>query len=363
MGAASERRFGLDLARAVAIGLVVAAHGLFLVPVEQPGLTDKLHRLGGFFGVDLFFVLSGLLIGGILMDQLDAARDDVPLSRRLGTFWLRRWFRTLPNYYLFLALSVVIGGATWSDARYLLFLQNVGGPVAGRMPESWSLAIEEWFYVTFPLVLAGTMLVLPLSRRAALLAGTLGYVALFAGVRLLAARAGWCNDNMRFVLTMRLDAIGYGVLVAWAMHHHPARVARAAGACLVAGVLLVALSVEWLLVGDLRTPTLASTALFPLTSAGLALCMPWLAALRSPGPWLRRPVEHVSVISYSAYLSHFSVVLPLVARFVPADRPGVRVAAYALTTLVLSTLVYHLFERRMTGLRERFSPSRATTTS
>jgi len=142
------RVFGLDLLRASAILLVLVAHASFM-------FLPLTHRLEGWWvlghlGVELFFVLSGFLIGAILVRQASANRFGV------GRFWLRRWLRTLPNYYLFLGINILI--ARWIDgswppaAPYAVFLQNFAWPQPIFFIESWSLAVEEIFYLVAPLL-------------------------------------------------------------------------------------------------------------------------------------------------------------------------------------------------------------------
>ncbi|HTV42772.1 MAG TPA: acyltransferase family protein [Candidatus Sulfotelmatobacter sp.] len=110
-----ERYFGPDLIRALAIVLVLLSH---TVPggTEFPALGVARYYLG-LLGVEIFFVLSGFLIGGILIDELYSDR----LESISGTvsFWRRRWFRTLPNYYLFLAIIILqerLSSGTFPDA-------------------------------------------------------------------------------------------------------------------------------------------------------------------------------------------------------------------------------------------------------
>ena len=138
-----NRIFGLDLYRSLAIILVVAGHGQSIMPFFQ------LIRAGGFYGVELFYVLSGFLIGSILI-KLFSDSNSYDL-KCVTTFWIRRWFRTIPNYLLFLTLNIVVWGSTVFVLPYFFFLQNFAWPCPSFMGESWSLAVEEWFYISIPL--------------------------------------------------------------------------------------------------------------------------------------------------------------------------------------------------------------------
>jgi peptidoglycan/LPS O-acetylase OafA/YrhL len=106
----------------------------------------------GHAGVDLFFVLSGYLIGGIVLAELEATGT---LSAR--GFWWRRWLRTLPAYYAtlaFIAITVALWPGThgWSSpASYLVFLQNYASDLS-HFGWSWSLCVEEHFYLALPIV-------------------------------------------------------------------------------------------------------------------------------------------------------------------------------------------------------------------
>lgn len=87
-----NRVYGLDILRALAILFVIVGHGRHLLPDK----LDIYHQVIVFDGVSIFFVLSGFLIGGILIKMLNNRKADKNL---LFEFWSRRWFRTLPNYF------------------------------------------------------------------------------------------------------------------------------------------------------------------------------------------------------------------------------------------------------------------------
>src|SRR6266436_5687461 len=157
----------LDGIRGIAIGMVLIAH--FFLVVSRPGspLAYALVPLRlDWSGVDLFFVLSGFLIGGILLD----ARES---SNYFRVFYTRRFFRIVPIYAVLLftvALAMYLSSAGASDKYeeifaerlpwwyFATFLQNIGMSlhnVWGTFPlgVTWSLAVEEQFYLTLPLLI------------------------------------------------------------------------------------------------------------------------------------------------------------------------------------------------------------------
>src|SRR4051812_49944246 len=96
------RVFGLDLLRAVAILMVVCAHG-FVVLYPHFGEPLGFFGHGGFYGVELFFVLRGFLIGQIVI----RAAGHLGPAANVAFFYVRRWFRTLPVFFLLLIIYVV----------------------------------------------------------------------------------------------------------------------------------------------------------------------------------------------------------------------------------------------------------------
>lgn len=136
-----KRDYGLDVLRAIAILAVILYH----YPRHESQLILRAISHFGYWGVDLFFVLSGFLIGGQCFRSM---KSD---SFKIDKFYWRRFLRTLPNYYVFLGLAFLIEYQTAIekfDWRYLFFLQNIDGLY--YQGHTWSLCIEEHFYLLFP---------------------------------------------------------------------------------------------------------------------------------------------------------------------------------------------------------------------
>lgn len=199
----------LDGLRGIAI-LLVMVHRLYPRELATPWYVE-----GGWIGVDLFFVVSGFLIAGILLDT----RGDDGYFRN---FYARRVLRIFPLFYVLvggmLLASAVLGHRAFleqagSPLWYLLQLGNLPEAVLGKDPPywlapAWSLAIEEQFYLTFPLLVR---LVEParLGRCLVAMAG----VALVA--RVVTTFAWPANERLQYQLTLcRLDAIAAGCGIA-----------------------------------------------------------------------------------------------------------------------------------------------------
>jgi peptidoglycan/LPS O-acetylase OafA/YrhL len=140
-----ERQPGLDLLRALAVIVVVIYHaGIMGFP-----LPGRIHRFG-WIGVDLFFVLSGYLIGGQLLKELARTQE-----LHLGRFFARRALRILPAYLVILGIYVYL--PAWREYpemspswKFLISAQNIGLHGGTAFSHAWSLAVEDQFYLILP---------------------------------------------------------------------------------------------------------------------------------------------------------------------------------------------------------------------
>ena len=140
----------LDGLRAVAVSLVILSHWT----------SFQIFRQGAEIGVQLFFVLSGFLITGILLDARGSAEiDQVRKKNVFRAFYIRRFLRIFPIYYAVLAVTFVIGIPPVRESIYwhLLYLSNFYlaemGQWQGYVSHLWSLAVEEQFYLIWPLLI------------------------------------------------------------------------------------------------------------------------------------------------------------------------------------------------------------------
>jgi peptidoglycan/LPS O-acetylase OafA/YrhL len=318
----------------------------------------------GFLGVPIFFVLSGFLIGGILLDLKAKQRPDFGLGAKLKVFYVRRALRIFPVYYLFiviLALLMLMSGqsdpiATDSIPWHLAYLTNFRSFFVGmdqiRQGHFWSLAVEEHFYLLAPLV------VLVVSRRTltGLLAGIILTVAAarFAIYRSGSARDFWVLSPMQF------DLLGLGIATAIIDRHGSfCRVnARMLGWLGIAGSAFFVLYVRRFYLGQPGIGVYYAT-LGPI-SLGIATAALVLNLWQQPSRIVSRvlafrPFAYFGQISYGLYLFHPNCL----------GWSGKYFGHYNLTntlvglavTLGVAMLSWHSFEKPINNLKNRFGYS------
>ncbi|WP_369978774.1 acyltransferase family protein [Xanthomonas bundabergensis] len=356
---------GLDLLRALAIVWVMLFHS-FVVGGLGPDWA-WLSRYG-WMGVDLFFVLSGFLIGGQVLAPL--ARG-APL--RYGDFYLRRAFRILPAFAAVLALYLAWPGfreapgiAPWW--MFASFTLNLGIDYANQQAFShaWSLCVEEHFYLVFPLLAA-----LSLRRPSAPRFVALCLAAVLAGIALRTAtwlhdsaldrigdglQRNWFIEDIYYPTWNRLDGLLAGVVLAVLKVFRPQYwqwLQRRANAAMLAGLAVCALAM-WLF--RERTGLLGNAIGWPVLSLGLALLVCAGASLH--GVLGRRAVPGagwLAAVSYSLYLTHKAVFHLTQSWFGSAldGRGPLAFCAYAGMALLAAALLHYAVERPFLHLRER----------
>ena len=309
-------RFGLDVMRAIAILCVAVTHFTPLVLESWYLNRDYIRweRYLGALGVDIFFALSGYLIGGILLRTLPQMADFAVVRR----FWVRRWLRTLPAAYVSAIVVVIVATpVVWPDywAR-VLFVSSLTPYLNGNeMRAWWSLATEEYFYLLCPLLLYFFMRT---RHRQWAFFGTLTILGL-AG---MLARAGWLAvlptvniGGIEIVPYARLDPMIWGVVIAWVRFTRPEWFVRLNTIGYAPGMVL--LSVGFMLLLDKLRWLIPGLFLgHMLITGGAALMIPAIESIVTTG-WrvFDRMLIGIAALSYSIYLYHDMIVIFLERHF------------------------------------------------
>ncbi|WP_187345278.1 acyltransferase family protein [Cystobacter ferrugineus] len=380
---APRRIKSIDVLRGVAVLMVLLNH---LEPVTVPGLPEPSGPWGfvywkvkqfGWTGVDLFFVLSGFLISGLLFSEL---RKHNTLD--CVSFWLRRGFKIWPSYLVLLLVLGVTGatgyiqGSTWdtkltSLLAHLLFFQNYldknpNGP-------TWSLAVEEHFYLILPVLLLG--LTVWTRRRSDDWGRWMGRVTWVFLTGCLAARLARVATGLRpddFMQThFRLDSLMVGVYCQYLWLYRRSTVDK------LLAWPKASLCLSLLLLSPALVLSRGQAAMFTFGFLGLSVAYAILLFLLVGGVFSRLErtfpatcLARIGTWSYNIYLWHFFMASLNLAFFTGLNRALAEGVAHQGLRFVLQTLIYvgyaiavgaiatRWIEMPFLRLRERFFPPR-----
>jgi peptidoglycan/LPS O-acetylase OafA/YrhL len=362
----NQRIFGLDVVRAIAILMVVFSHVYYLIDSSNP-LLISVSGLFGFFGVELFFVLSGFLIGTILLKKYMSESFSY---KDIFIFLKRRWFRTLPTYYLVLILNIVValifGYSIDGWAAYFVFFQNFIDYKINFFTESWSLSVEEWTYLLIPFVLIFTWKILKKNKKSAFLITVLVLILFFHILRYFvyleksfSDMTTW-NSNLKSLTVYRIDSILFGFVTAWLHMFYKGFLQKYKGYMFIVSLhlFLFQFVVMNVLGFDIvATPLYYKVFYFTLTSFTIFLALPLFVFWNTTQTILGKPIQLISKISYSMYLLHYSIVTVLM-KYVISNlniqfSNVVIIMSYMFITILSSYFLYRFFEKPMMDLRDR----------
>ncbi|AEI66688.1 acyltransferase family protein [Corallococcus macrosporus] len=368
----------LDGLRGVAVLMVIAYHSLTVLRSASLGALFQV----GWAGVDLFFVLSGFLITRILVQTRER-------GGYFRTFYARRALRIWPLYYLLLLFAFGVMGwllpalafdpQRYPWPRYALYLQNLGmtefGPALLNV--TWSLAIEEQFYLVWPLLVY--------FLRNGQLRVLLWTCVLLSPVARLAALWEGVTPLQVYTFTLfRLDGLALGGLLALGVVDGRATVDGLArwGGRLAVPALLVALGLSFAFFGEGAAIHMATAltgaggpwgrallvaGLYSLWALGFASLLGWVLSGRASllqGVLQWRPLRFVGQVSYGLYLFHALVIpaggyytRPLFYRYIPSTfvATGLGILFEYAVLLALTVVSWRCFERPLLRLKDRFT--------
>ncbi|MDA3866672.1 MAG: acyltransferase [Salinivirgaceae bacterium] len=354
-GSVSKRHFGLDFIRALAILSVVFGHSRSILSEAFPGVSAiPLLR-----GVDVFFVLSGFLIGTRFLN-----RSKEGLSRSFGLSFLRHAaLRILPLYFLFLLINIVtdffLKDQMVSGYRILscfVFMQNVFTPHIGFFWESWSLTITVWFYIALTVIMVSNYRLsknLNVFKRQ-LLVLILGFIMWPIVVRFYIHFQGgldyfWWDVKIRKFMPARFDSPFYGLLMAWLRFYYPKAFKKLA----IPGLLAAVSIYLWYYLYTPAPGTFDKDILYLITSPlSYALALPILMRIKKAPQFIAYPFTYISIISYAMYLVNLWFFIVMRKTMVLSQvHPILQWLFYWIMVIALSWIVYKYIEL---SIREQF---------
>lgn len=355
-----ERQPGLDLLRALAIIVVVIYHcGIFGF-----ALPNQWHRFG-WIGVDLFFILSGYLIGGQLL---------APLARgqfiKLGRFFSRRALRIMPAYFVVLAIYFCLPSLRefpeisplW---KFIFSIQNINLHGGTAFSHAWSLAIEDQFYLALPLLL---ILISRFPR-----AGMVIPCAVLVGGLLLRWFLAWQNPGysgvsfrgyqlwIYYPTWTRLDPLVFGVVLAAIEKFRPSwwqRLTNSAIWLWLPGLIAIVYALS---LGQGEVLTVAACVCeLPLIAFGMAALLVCAVSPRLPFRRIEIPgAAFFASIAYSVYLSHKLVIHQAIGFCASHYIALTSIPALLLVELSIyfvGVILFFAIERPFLQLRHRLAP-------
>jgi peptidoglycan/LPS O-acetylase OafA/YrhL len=365
----------LDGLRGVAILMVLMLHLLWANTNPQGGFLLRFFARAisaGSLGVDLFFALSGFLITGILYDTLHS-------SRFFRNFYARRTLRVFPLYYAFVGLVLAVSlsmGERWHAGLVGVLTYNIIQPPFPisdskwvNLNHFWSLAVEEQFYLCWPVLVYFLR-----SKRRIAWAAVIGALVSFS-IRCYIQWSGLRNGNPYLGYSWppaRLDALLFGSALAMLVRSQwRERVLHAAPVAFACGtVLLISYGIYSGSLDAVIDPWMQSVGLF---CAGLTSCAAIAASLRR-GSWFEGAMNH-SVLrffgrySYGLYVMHYTITTAVIAVMRPwllsvthsklGSVVGSGVVCLGLS-LLAAVLSFHFFEQPILGLKRHFQDDSPT---
>ena len=372
----------LDGVRGLAILLVMFHHFTILTPVSGVERALASAAAMGRYGVDLFFVLSGCLITGILIDSRE-------LPHYFRTFYTRRVLRIFPLYYALVAITFLLvpsatrflsadqartvdaflspGDWPWFVAfcsNFLIAIRN--RYTNGLLDASWSLAIEEHFYLVWP------ALVLAIASLRRLRQLCLAVIVVVLILRIAAWAAGWSRLQIYVVTFTRLDALAFGALVAIWMRSSAAEWSGRLRQAKPLSLALLAVVLALWLTGQMEyTATVMNTIGYTLVGA-LGMQVVIQAVPLDRGGFVGRLFDNRAMrffgkYSYGLYMFQLPVKGALMLLFFNEARmlssalvwQGAFYALAGTMTTAAALVSWHLLEKNMLALKDRiaFTPA------
>jgi peptidoglycan/LPS O-acetylase OafA/YrhL len=250
-----------------------------------------------------------------------------------------------------------------ANLLYLVFLQNFVSPHPDFFPLAWSLSMEEWFYLLLPLWFI-LFYWLFRKRKGYQLASIISFVSLVVTIRIIVvcvSNPEW-DDQIRRVVALRLDALTTGVLAGFIHLYFKDYWNRYAKLFLFIGLTLLAVASIYFCLKrmnvDMPGNFFWKTFYFNVVSFSIAFVLPWLTSNKiRQGYFFGKSITHISLVSYSLYLTHILVMFAVITLLNKISMNGLQILKFIscwFFCILGASILYRVFELPMTNLREKF---------
>lgn len=310
-----KRVVGLDLFRTVAIIFILISHSsIFFLDIKHP-LTIDFYAFFGFYGTNIFIVLSGYLIGKEVLQKL---KSESKPKKLIFDFYKKRLLRILPMYYIILLILSLIESIKshqiYIPWKHFVFLQNFDHSSVDFFAVSWFMTLIFFFYLTIPLVF---YIVTPkIKSKYASGIVIISVILISIAIRLIYVNLNdisWELDIKRNPF-LRLDSFYIGILAAY-LELFKSKLFKILSKPIVFFIsVIVLLCIAWYFYGFiylstsiLNTNIFFKTIGFSLISLFFSLLIPFLVVLQSKNPIMRRFLFYISYLSFTIYLIHLTI--------------------------------------------------------
>ncbi len=353
-----DRNVGLDIVRGIGLLMVFFGHSIPVFGYYFPFINVFSHLFRN--GIELFFALSGFLIGNILIKQFVSSTDYS--LQNLFLFYKRRWFRTLPLYYLGILINLFVGffiTQNYHDFnwKFLVFLQNFTQSSFCFYPVSYSLCIEEWFYLFFPFLFLIGISVFRNKPFLVMIAVCFIFIIVSTFIRnnIYNNQHFHWDTHMRKSIFTRLDSSVYGILLALFFNQFQLLFKKWKNILLLIGVFLNVLGM-WFYLYHYES-IWNNVFYFNIIPVSFVLFIPWFYYFKFNSPALNRLFTRLSLIAFAFYIIHLSPLMEVLNMFIKGQNiwvVSISFVVYTIVAFACATLLYLYFESPLTKLREKY---------
>lgn len=307
-----DRIYGFDIIRTIAIISVLLGHGAIIIP----GKPDSFYIKACEFldGVFVFFILSGFLIGQLLIYTIENKEIN---KNTLIIFWKKRLLRTLPAYYFTLILLIILslltikGFGNLKLILYFIFSQNLFYYHPFFFAEAWTLSIEVWFYILIPLTIFIFKGFFKLSDKRSIIYTIVIFLSIGFLSRLFKAYTLDYIDGtvidfaFRKQVITRIDSVTFGIIGSYTYRYKNDLWTKYKYFYLIVGILIF-LYTKFPFLPETRFYRLV--LFYPLQSLSFLLTLPYFSTIKKGSGFIFSVITTLSYVSFSIYLINMNLV-------------------------------------------------------